>query len=198
MKELGQASYLLQQANVSPNAIKVAFLATDGFATDLTIQMATQNSDILVAYQKDNQSLGGLQLVVPFHWGYKWISSLIKIQLVNYDFLGTYESQGYSDEGTISGVGPLPDFQQSQASTNPTSNPTTMTQKSTPSPTNLSPSLNPTIYPTESPVELNSQPQLTSTSPILLYIAIFFVVIVTSTLASVSILIKRKKTKSKL
>jgi hypothetical protein len=39
-----------------------------------------------------------LRLVVPGKWGYKWISRLTEISLVDFDFKGTYESQGYSDE----------------------------------------------------------------------------------------------------
>jgi DMSO/TMAO reductase YedYZ molybdopterin-dependent catalytic subunit len=37
--------------------------------------------------------------VVPDQWGYKWISQLIRIELVDYDFLGAYESRGYPDNG---------------------------------------------------------------------------------------------------
>jgi hypothetical protein len=42
-----------------------------------------------------------LRLVVPGRWGYKWIHHLNKIELVNYDFLGKFESQGYSDSAEI-------------------------------------------------------------------------------------------------
>jgi hypothetical protein len=94
-----QLSYLLQQANVSSNAIKVAFHATDGFATDLTVQTALQDDAIIVAYQFNGAPLIGFRLVVPYEYGYKWIDDLTQIKLVNYNFLGTEESAGYSDSG---------------------------------------------------------------------------------------------------
>ncbi len=98
---------VLEQAGVSPAAIKVAFYAADGFATDLTVTTAMRN-DILLAYEKDGQPLTeGLRLVVPGKWGYKWISELTHIALVDYDFLGLYESEGFSDEANIPGYGPV-------------------------------------------------------------------------------------------
>jgi len=97
---------ILEKAGISPDAIKVAFYAPDGFSTDLTIQ-DTQRSDVIIAYKKDGQFLkdknGGpeLRLVVPGKWGYKWIRGLNHIELVDYDFKGFYESRGYSDEANI-------------------------------------------------------------------------------------------------
>jgi hypothetical protein len=40
--------------------------------------------------------------VVPSKWGYKWVSQLIRVEPVNYDFKGTWESAGYSDEANSS------------------------------------------------------------------------------------------------
>jgi len=37
----------------------------------------------------------------PGMWGYKWIKYLIKIEVVDYNFLGTYESEGYPDDAYI-------------------------------------------------------------------------------------------------
>jgi DMSO/TMAO reductase YedYZ molybdopterin-dependent catalytic subunit len=97
---------LLEQAGVSQEAIKVAFYADDGFTTDLTVTTAMRN-DIIVAYEKDGQPLTeGLRLVVPGKWGYKWISGLTRIVLVDYDFLGYYERHGFSDEANIPGYTP--------------------------------------------------------------------------------------------
>lgn len=97
-------TYLLQIANVSQSAVKVAFYASDGFTTDLNISTALHNNSILVSYQENNESLSGFRLVVPGCWGYKWISDLTQIQLVNYNFLGTEESLGYADNGISSGT----------------------------------------------------------------------------------------------
>ena len=42
-----------------------------------------------------------LRLVVPDKWGYKWISYVTVIELVDYDFLGVWESQGYPDAAVV-------------------------------------------------------------------------------------------------
>ena len=58
--------------------------------------------DIILAYEKDGERLSEkTRLVVPGKWGYKWISQLTRIELVNYDFKGFWESRGYSDEADI-------------------------------------------------------------------------------------------------
>jgi DMSO/TMAO reductase YedYZ molybdopterin-dependent catalytic subunit len=94
-------AYLLQQAEVGQTAVKVAFYANDGYTTDLTVQAAMSN-DILVAYQLNGKPISEqLRLVVPGRFGYKWISHLTAIELVDYDFKGKWEGMGYSDEGLI-------------------------------------------------------------------------------------------------
>lgn len=96
---------LLETAGVSPDAIKVAFHASDGFSTDLTIASA-KSDNILVAYEKDGAPINEtLRLIVPGRWGYKWIYNLNSIELVDYNFLGKYESQGYSDSAEITQTG---------------------------------------------------------------------------------------------
>jgi hypothetical protein len=42
---------------------------------------------------------------VPGKWGYKWIHHLNGILVVDYDFLGKYESQGYSDNAVVGQTG---------------------------------------------------------------------------------------------
>lgn len=100
---------LLETAGVYPEAEKVAFFATDGFTTDLTIEEA-RREDIILAYEKDGVPLEEtLRLVVPGKWGYKWIAMVEVIELVDYDFLGFWESQGYDDYAEI-GEGAVPEF----------------------------------------------------------------------------------------
>jgi hypothetical protein len=97
--------FLLDEAGVASNAVKVAFFASDGFSTDLTIASAS-SSDVIVAYEKDGKPLSEtLRLVVPGKWGYKWIHHLNGILVVDYDFLGKYESQGYSDNAVVGQTG---------------------------------------------------------------------------------------------
>ena len=88
---------LLEEAGISPQAIKVGFHATDNFSTDLTIETAMRD-DIIIAYELTGEPLDEvLRLVVPGKWGYKWIHHVNRIELLNYDFLGFWESRGYSD-----------------------------------------------------------------------------------------------------
>jgi DMSO/TMAO reductase YedYZ molybdopterin-dependent catalytic subunit len=94
---------ILEEAGVSPEAVKVAFHAGDGFSTDLTVATAMRD-DIILAYERDGASLQEkVRLVTPCKWGYKWITGPTHIELVDYDFLGKYESVGYSDEADIPG-----------------------------------------------------------------------------------------------
>jgi DMSO/TMAO reductase YedYZ molybdopterin-dependent catalytic subunit len=96
-----QLAELIQEARASSGAVKVAFHASDGFSTDLTLAAATRD-DIVVAYNLNGQPLPeAIRLVVPGRWGYKWISKLDHIELVNYDFKGFWESRGYSDDAEI-------------------------------------------------------------------------------------------------
>jgi DMSO/TMAO reductase YedYZ molybdopterin-dependent catalytic subunit len=94
---------ILEEAGVSPEAVKVAFYADDGFTTDLTLTTAMRD-DIILAYERDGEPLQEkVRLVIPCKWGYKWIREPTHIELVDWDFLGKYESLGYSDEAAIPG-----------------------------------------------------------------------------------------------
>lgn len=91
---------ILKEAGVQSSAIKVAFFAT-GYATDLNISDAMRD-DVIVAYLEDGAQMSEItRLVVPGEWGYKWISGLESVKLVDYNFLGKWESRGYSDDATI-------------------------------------------------------------------------------------------------
>lgn len=92
---------ILEKAGILPGVTKIAFYAKDGFTTDLTIT-AAMNDDVIIAYQKDGEAfLQKLRLVVPGRWGYKWIHSLVRLETVDYDFRGLYESRGFPDSAEI-------------------------------------------------------------------------------------------------
>jgi DMSO/TMAO reductase YedYZ molybdopterin-dependent catalytic subunit len=95
---------LLEEVRPSATAIKVGFYAADGYSTDLPVETAMRD-DVILAYEKNGESLNDMRLVVPGKWGYKWISQLTRIELLNYNFLGFWESQGYSDDANISSRG---------------------------------------------------------------------------------------------
>lgn len=97
---------LLNEAGVGSSAFKIAFFAADDYSTDLTIDDAMRD-DVIIALQKDGEPLNEKnQLVVPGKWGYKWISGIVSIKLVDFDFKGTWESRGYSDDAIIKTLQP--------------------------------------------------------------------------------------------
>jgi DMSO/TMAO reductase YedYZ molybdopterin-dependent catalytic subunit len=124
---------LLEEAGISADAIKVGFYAKDGYSTDLTAETAMRD-DVILAYEKDGKPLDEtLRLVVPGKWGYKWIAQVVGIELFNYNFLGVWESKGYSDEAETS-IGSGQAFPLSaEATPSPAPSPT-----QTPEPTQLS------------------------------------------------------------
>jgi DMSO/TMAO reductase YedYZ molybdopterin-dependent catalytic subunit len=141
---------LLEEAKPSAGAIKVAFFAADGYSTDLTVEAAMRD-DVILAYEKDGKSLNDLRLVVPGKWGYKWISQLTRVELVNFNFLGRWESAGYSDEAAVgSGSAPkLKDLVPSLPDSSPTPPPATSPSPSTDQPPITSPA--PLDQPTPAP-----------------------------------------------
>lgn len=159
-------SDLLAAANVSENATKVAFFAFDGFTTDLTIQRAMEEN-VLVAYQKDGEFLTeNLRLVTPGNWGYKWIAELTRIQLVDYNYLGYWESRGYTDQASVT-ESPQPNpataYQPAWPSatpaiTSPSPSSTASTPTSSPSPTPKPTSTQPQNTPTSTPSQTNASP----------------------------------------
>jgi len=98
--------YLLAQVGVSAEAVKVAFYAEDGFTTDLDLT-GTVLKDVIVAYEKYGKLMDEtLRLVVPGRYGYKWIKWLVRIELMDYDFKGRYESRGFPDDSWVTDVQP--------------------------------------------------------------------------------------------
>ena len=141
---------LLENAEVSAVAIKVGFHAADGYSTDLTVETARRD-DIILAYEKDGIPLYSLRLVVPGKWGYKWISQLIVIELFDYNFLGLWESQGYSDEANTGQLILINDDMASLSFPSPTPTPTTSPPPSPSPPPAASPTPAPSQQPTPTP-----------------------------------------------
>lgn len=180
---------LLEEAGISADAIKVGFYANDGYSTDLTVQTA-MHDDIILAYEKDGKPLDEtLRLVVPGKWGYKWIAQVVDIELFNYNFLGFWESKGYSDEAETSiGSGEaLPGAPSEQATPAPplrapshtpsaAQTPET-TQSSSPAPSQ-SPSQTPTPF-------VSSQAALRETDLSAATIAVIVLVIATATVLKI-------------
>jgi len=180
---------LLSKTGVLPGAIKVAFSAIDDFTTDLTIDTA-KSDNIILAYAKDGVPLTEtLRLVVPGHWGYKWIAQVTNIELVNYDFTGKWESQGYSDDAFITQQPTIP-----SSSFLPSPSATTQT---TPSPIiTASPGETPTTSPSTSPSSTSSQPNSSSLLENVIthnFALIGIIVIIAIPLVATTLAIKKKK-----
>ena len=98
-----QLKTILEMGRMKKGAVKIAFYAADGFTTDLSVEDAMYE-EVIVAYELNGRPIEGSvnlppnRLVVPGKWGYKWIAGIVRIEALDYDFLGFYESAGYLDE----------------------------------------------------------------------------------------------------
>ncbi|MFW9947403.1 MAG: molybdopterin-dependent oxidoreductase [Candidatus Odinarchaeota archaeon] len=97
---------LLNLVHPTQDAMEVVFYAVDGFSASLTIDQII-NYDILLAYEMNGETLPltqgyPLRVVAPYHYGYKWVRWVDHVEIVNFDYKGTYASMGYSDEGLLS------------------------------------------------------------------------------------------------
>lgn len=152
--------FLLNEAVVLPSGVKVAFYAADGYSTDLDLATATREN-VILAYERDGAPLSEtLRLVVPGKWGYKWITQVTNIVIVNYDFLGKWESQGYSDTADLQLI-PSPPIPQPQQ-TFPNSAPSQLIEPTTP-PTNTQPSNSSSSAPSQE--TQNPKPEATAQNP---------------------------------
>lgn len=179
-----QLRTLLEEAAPTITGVKVGFFASDGYSTDLTIEDAMQDN-IILAYENNGVSTNDLRLVVPGRWGYKWISMLTHIEVLDYNYLGFWESRGYSDvAGITSGDIPQPSPDVSVSPSSPTSSPATSPSP----PASPQPSTSPeTTQPTPTPIPTtapeisgeNSMPQETGYIIAALAIAVTLVAVVT-------------------
>jgi len=97
--------YLLNLAKVIPEGYReVVFNATDGFSSSVLLETALHPTTILAleANGTDLEQIGGFgsgyRVVLPCRWGYKWVKRIKQIIVVDYDYKGTYEQYGLSDE----------------------------------------------------------------------------------------------------
>jgi hypothetical protein len=133
-----------------------------------------------------------LRLVVPGRWGYKWISMLTRIEVLDYNYLGFWESRGYSDlAGITNGDVPQPSPDANISPSSPKSPPSTSpSPQSSPSPsTSPEPTTpTPTPKPTTAPeISENAMPQETG------YIIAATVAVGVALVALVTLVRKKKK-----
>jgi len=99
--------FLLSVTGVKAGATEVVLYDSDGYSSSLTIERALHPTTLL-ALQANGSVLSyadgyPYRLVVPCKYGYKWVKWITEIEVVDYDYKGTWESMGYSDEADIPG-----------------------------------------------------------------------------------------------
>lgn len=92
---------LLEQAGVSPSAIRAKFEAGDGYDTAVELEWLLQE-DTLLVYAMDGQPLTHdhgypLRIMMPGLYGQKMPKWITRIELIDYAHLGYYEQDGWSD-----------------------------------------------------------------------------------------------------
>jgi hypothetical protein len=92
-------------AKVIPGSYReIVFNSTDGFSSSVLLETAMEPTSILAlrANGTDLEQItgfgSGYRVVLPCRWGYKWVKWVKQIIVVDYDYKGTYEKYGLSDE----------------------------------------------------------------------------------------------------
>ncbi len=96
---------LLDRAQPKSGIVKAAFFAEDGYSDSIPYALV-QSDDVFLAYKMNGAPLPRehgypLRAIVPGIYGMKNVKWLSKIELVNYNFKGYWEKQGWSDEAII-------------------------------------------------------------------------------------------------
>ena len=95
---------LLDKAGVKANAREAVFYAVDDYSSSLELEDITD--DVILAYEVNGETLPAeigypLIVVVPGRFGYKWVKWVNRIEVVDYDHKGFWESRGWDDEALI-------------------------------------------------------------------------------------------------
>ena len=93
--------YIMDLVGPEEKVIKVAFFCEDGYSTGLTPEELTEEG-VILAYKMNGRFLSPnhgfpLKLVVPQKYGMKWPKWVNKINFVDNDYKGYWESRGWSD-----------------------------------------------------------------------------------------------------
>ena len=96
---------LLNLTGLEPGASYVLFTSADGYTTSLPLEYLRENN-ILLAYGINNVTLPQdrgfpLQLVAKDKYGYKWAKWITRIEVMNNDTKGYWETRGYSNSANV-------------------------------------------------------------------------------------------------
>lgn len=97
---------ILDLAQIDTNAFDVVFYSADGYSSSLTIEEASA-ADVLLAFEMNGEVLPiehgfPTRVVAPGHFGYKWVKWVTHIEIVDYDYIGYWESRGWADNAQFS------------------------------------------------------------------------------------------------
>jgi hypothetical protein len=95
---------LLELAQLQAGAVDVVFYAADDYSSSLTIEEASMEN-VLLAYEMNGEVLPveqgfPVRVVAPNQLGYKWVKWVVRIEIVDYDYIGYWESRGWSDDAS--------------------------------------------------------------------------------------------------
>lgn len=96
---------LLNLTGLEPGASYVLFTSADGYSTSLPLEYLRENN-ILLAYGINNVTLPQdrgfpLQLVAKDKYGYKWAKWIKRIEVMDNDTKGYWETRGYSNSANV-------------------------------------------------------------------------------------------------
>ena len=96
-----KVSEILRKAGVKDSSVKVLFHSADGYSTSHTLQYVKRD-DVILALKMNGVDLPlehgyPIRLVAPGKYGYKWAKWITRIEVVDYDKKGYWESRGYPD-----------------------------------------------------------------------------------------------------
>lgn len=92
---------ILDKVKVKPEATYVRFEAADGYSTSVELQWITQ-PNVLLAYEMNGEPLNAthgfpLRIFTPGLYGQKMPRWITRIEFIDYDYTGFWESRGWSN-----------------------------------------------------------------------------------------------------
>jgi hypothetical protein len=181
-------SYLLTQAQATPEVGSIQFVASDGYRVAIPINLAMQ-PQIIIAYEKDGQPLTeGLRLIIPGANGGAWIAMITSI---------TMSTSGADNPEDVSVGGPKANSVPTQSSTTQTSTSKQQTPQPQPSTENSSSIQKAAPTNVTHPYQSTINPQVTNQSlniqNIIVYL-IGFTFAISFTATAYVVLMRKRKT----
>jgi hypothetical protein len=97
--------HILDKVKVKPTATHARFEAADGYQTSIALEWLTQ-PNVMLAYEMNDAPLTTvhgfpLRIMIPGLYGQKMPRWLTRIEFIDYDFTGYWESKGWSNVASI-------------------------------------------------------------------------------------------------